>query len=388
MDPVASSCMRSPHPPAPGWGCLRNPHSEGSGASGLPHYPPTPFSFHQKPDFPATATAAYPDFSASCLAATPHSLPREERIFTEQHPAFPQPPDWNFPVSEARRRLNPGPAGGSRGMGASSPGLVDTTGGPGEDYEVLGSTASEMEKKSSRRKKESSGQSVVSEPKDEVEARERGSTYLPQWTGPRGWGLCCLPKFRVRFSMEKERLTETRTQLPSSQSSPQSRLYLLPSLPPQSSLSTSLNDSSTQSSLASLGAMKFPRKFYPALLCLSSLFPKASASRSSHSIIQQPDWTQVNLGNSSRHTAAWGLSAATHPSCYHLPPTPASPPPGLDTTWPFGRGLLGPASDLWKQVLQRKEMTRTPTPLDHPSFLGSVSEALGSLQLSQDPREN
>nr|XP_031541340.1 homeobox protein MOX-1 isoform X2 [Vicugna pacos] len=131
MDPMASSCMRGPHPPAPVWGCLRNPHSEGSGASGLPHYPPTPFSFHQKPDFPtATATAAYPDFSASCLAATPHSLPREERIFTEQHPAFPQPPDWHFPVSGARRRLNPGPAGGSKEMGTSSPGIVDATGGP------------------------------------------------------------------------------------------------------------------------------------------------------------------------------------------------------------------------------------------------------------------
>jgi hypothetical protein len=34
---------------------------------------------------------------------------------------------------------------------------VDATGGPGEDYRVLGSTASETEKKSSRRKKESSG---------------------------------------------------------------------------------------------------------------------------------------------------------------------------------------------------------------------------------------
>ncbi|XP_027623637.1 homeobox protein MOX-1 isoform X1 [Tupaia chinensis] len=155
MDPGASSCMRNPHPPAPVWGCLRNPHSEGNGTSGLPHYPPTPFSFHQKPDFQATATAAYPDFSASCLAATPHSLPREERIFTEQHPAFPQPPDWHLPVSEARRRLNTGPAGSSREMGAHSPGLVDAMGGPGEDYGVLESTASETEKKSSRRKKES-----------------------------------------------------------------------------------------------------------------------------------------------------------------------------------------------------------------------------------------
>ncbi|XP_037666262.1 homeobox protein MOX-1 isoform X1 [Choloepus didactylus] len=154
MDPVTSSCMRSPQPPAPAWGCLRNPHSEGNGATGLPHYPPTPFSFHQKPDFPATA--AYPDFSASCLAATPHSLPREERVFTEQHPAFPQPPDWHFPLLEGRCRLNPGPGGGSREMGASSPGLVDATGGPGEDYRVLGSTANGTEKKSTRRKKDSS----------------------------------------------------------------------------------------------------------------------------------------------------------------------------------------------------------------------------------------
>ncbi|XP_077019125.1 homeobox protein MOX-1 isoform X2 [Tamandua tetradactyla] len=182
MDPMASSCMRSPHPPAPAWGCLRNPHSEGSGSSGLPHYPPTPFSFHQKPDFPATA--AYPDFSASCLAATPHSLPREERVFTEQHPAFPQPPDWHFPLSEARRRLDPGPAGGSRELGASSPGLVDATGAPGEDYGVLGSTTSVPEKKSTRRKKDNAGQSVVPEPEDEVEACEGGSAHLPPRAGP------------------------------------------------------------------------------------------------------------------------------------------------------------------------------------------------------------
>lgn len=155
MDPVAHSCVRNPHPPTPVWGCLRNPHSEGSSAPGLSHYPPTPFSFHQKSDFPATA--AYPDFSASCLAATPHSLPRAERIFNEQHPAFPQTPDWHFPISEAGQRLNPGPAGSAREMGAGSPGLVDGTGGSGEDYLVLGSTASESEKKSSRRKKERPG---------------------------------------------------------------------------------------------------------------------------------------------------------------------------------------------------------------------------------------
>lgn len=155
MDPVTNSCVRNPHPPAPVWGCLRNPHSEGSSASGLSHYPPTPFSFHQKSDFPAPA--AYPDFSASCLAATPHSLPRTERIFNEQHPAFPQTPDWHFPISEVGQRLNPGPTGSAREMGAGSPGLVDGTGGSGEDYMILGSTASEPEKKLSRRKKERSG---------------------------------------------------------------------------------------------------------------------------------------------------------------------------------------------------------------------------------------
>lgn len=154
MDPVANSCVRNPQPPAPVWGCLRNPHSEDSSASGLSHYPPTPFSFHQKSDFPATA--AYPDFSASCLAATPHSLPRTERIFNEQHPAFPQTPDWHFPISEAGQRLNLGPAGSAREMGAGSPGLVDGTAGLGEDCMVLGTIANETEKKSSRRKKERS----------------------------------------------------------------------------------------------------------------------------------------------------------------------------------------------------------------------------------------
>ncbi|XP_052612820.1 homeobox protein MOX-1 [Peromyscus californicus insignis] len=179
MDPVAHSCVRNPHPPAPVWGCLRNPHSEGSSASGLSHYPPTPFSFHQKPDFPATA--AYPDFSASCLAAAPHSLPRAERIFNEQHPAFPQTPDWHFPISEAGQRLNPGPAGSAREMGAGSPGLVDGTGGSGEDYMVLGSTASESEKKSSRRKKErSDNQENGGKPEGGSKARKERTAFTKE----------------------------------------------------------------------------------------------------------------------------------------------------------------------------------------------------------------
>ncbi|KAM6175109.1 homeobox protein MOX-1 [Erethizon dorsatum] len=151
MDPAGSPCLRSLPGPAPLWGCLRNPHTEGSVTSGPPHCPPAPFSFHQKSDFPAAAT--YPDFSASCLAATPHSLPREQRVFTEQHPAFPQPPDWHLPILEARHRPHPGPAGGSRGTAASSPGLVEAAGGPGEDYGVLGSTVGEAERKVPRRRK-------------------------------------------------------------------------------------------------------------------------------------------------------------------------------------------------------------------------------------------
>ncbi|XP_055982812.1 homeobox protein MOX-1 isoform X1 [Sorex fumeus] len=177
MDPMASSCMRSAHPPAPVWGCLRNPHVEGGGTSGLPHYPPTPFSFHQKPDFPAAATAAYPDFSASCLAATPHSLPQEEHLFAEQHPAFPQ----HFPVSEAPRKLPPGPTGGSRDMGASSPSLVDAMGAAGEDYEGPGSTSSETEKKATRRKKESSdNQEPRGKPEGGSKARKERTAFTKE----------------------------------------------------------------------------------------------------------------------------------------------------------------------------------------------------------------
>ncbi|XP_075798279.1 homeobox protein MOX-1 [Microtus pennsylvanicus] len=179
MDPVTNSCVRNPHSPAPIWGCLRNPHSEGSSASGLSHYPPTPFSFHQKSDFPAPA--AYPDFSASCLAATPHSLPRTERIFNEQHPAFPQTPDWHFPISEVGQRLNPGPAGSAREMGAGSPGLVDGTGGSGEDYMILGSTASEPEKKLSRRKKErSDNQENGGKPEGGSKARKERTAFTKE----------------------------------------------------------------------------------------------------------------------------------------------------------------------------------------------------------------
>uniref|UniRef100_A0A8B9WNY4 Homeobox protein MOX-1 n=1 Tax=Bos mutus grunniens TaxID=30521 RepID=A0A8B9WNY4_BOSMU len=91
------------------------------------------------------------------------------------------PPDWHFPVSEARRRLNPGPVGGSKEIGANSPGLVDTTGGPGEDYEVLGSTANETEKKSTRRKKENSdNQENRAKPEGASKARKERTAFTKE----------------------------------------------------------------------------------------------------------------------------------------------------------------------------------------------------------------
>ncbi|XP_013004921.1 homeobox protein MOX-1 isoform X2 [Cavia porcellus] len=173
MDPEGSRCLRSPLGPAPLWGCLRNLHAEGSVASGSPHCPPAPFSFHQKPDFPASA--AYPDFSASCLAVTPHSLPREQCVFTEQHPAFPRLPDWHPPVPESWQRPHPSQAG--------DPGEMEPVEGPGEDFGMLGSTAGEVERTLSRRRKAAAGQSVVPEPEDEVEAGKGGPARLPSGPG-------------------------------------------------------------------------------------------------------------------------------------------------------------------------------------------------------------
>ncbi|KAM8988698.1 homeobox protein MOX-1 [Ara ararauna] len=150
MDPTSSSCMRSPQPPAPLWGCLRSTHMDVTTASGLNHYPPASFSFHQKSDF-----AIYPDFSTSCMVTAPHSFPHEERTFTEQHPSF-QHSDWHFAATEARRRLNPGLALGSGESEGSSPSLVSAAVGMNEDDEVPANTTNETEKKSSKRKKENS----------------------------------------------------------------------------------------------------------------------------------------------------------------------------------------------------------------------------------------
>lgn len=151
MDPTGSSCMRSPQPPAPLWGCLRSTHADVTTVSGLNHYPSAPFSFHQKSDF-----ATYSDFSASCLVTGPHGFPREERALVEQHPSF-QPSDWQFAATEARRRPNPGPALGSGESEGGSPNPVSATVRVNEDEEVPVNAINEAEKKSSQRKKENSG---------------------------------------------------------------------------------------------------------------------------------------------------------------------------------------------------------------------------------------
>ncbi|XP_057270147.1 homeobox protein MOX-1 [Pezoporus wallicus] len=148
MDPTSSSCMRAPQPPAPLWGCLRSTHMDVTPASGLNHYPPASFSFHQKSDF-----AAYPDFATSCLVTAPHSFPQEERTFVEQHPSF-QHSDWHFAATEARRRLKPGLASGE--SEGSSPNVVSAAVGMSEDDEVPVNTTNETENKASKRKKENS----------------------------------------------------------------------------------------------------------------------------------------------------------------------------------------------------------------------------------------
>nr|XP_033774914.1 homeobox protein MOX-1 [Geotrypetes seraphini] len=145
MDPSASSCMRG----APLWGCMRTPPAE----TVAPHYPQPPFPFHQKADF-----AAYPDFSASCLAAAPHPFPREE-----QHPPpFPHP-DWHFPAA------NP------------SPSLLDASGCLAGEYGVPGSITTETEKKGAKRKKEAPDhQDASTKPEPHSKARKERTAFTKE----------------------------------------------------------------------------------------------------------------------------------------------------------------------------------------------------------------
>uniref|UniRef100_A0A670J4K5 Homeobox protein MOX-1 n=1 Tax=Podarcis muralis TaxID=64176 RepID=A0A670J4K5_PODMU len=150
--PAASSCMRNSHPTNALWGCLRNQHAEAGGTTGPHHYPQAPFSFHHKPDF-----GIYSDFSNSCLAAAPQSLPRDERAFDEHHSSF-QHPAWHFAAAEGRRRLAAELALVSGEPEGSGPNVVDAAIGTSEDYVLAGNVVSETEKKTSRRKKGSQAQ--------------------------------------------------------------------------------------------------------------------------------------------------------------------------------------------------------------------------------------
>ncbi|KAM9369011.1 homeobox protein MOX-1 [Phaethornis superciliosus] len=150
MDP-SSSCMSSPQPPAPLWGCLRSTHADvTTTAPGLTHFPSAPFAFPQKSDF-----VSYSDFSTSGLVTAPQSFPCEERVFMEQHPSF-QPSDWHFAATEARRQLNPGLALGSGESEGSSPNAASAPVAVNEEEEVPGNATNESDKKPSKRKKENS----------------------------------------------------------------------------------------------------------------------------------------------------------------------------------------------------------------------------------------
>ncbi|KAM6449242.1 homeobox protein MOX-1 [Liasis olivaceus] len=144
MDPpVASSCMRNPHPPSALWGCLRRPHVEGRGPAEPPRYPQAPFALHQKPDL-----GLYADFSASCLATAPQSLPRAERAFEERGASFQQPA-WHLAASESRRMLSAELALGSGGLEGGSPSLGDTS----ENDLLTGNVAGDAGNKTARRRR-------------------------------------------------------------------------------------------------------------------------------------------------------------------------------------------------------------------------------------------
>ncbi|XP_009668765.2 homeobox protein MOX-1 [Struthio camelus] len=175
MDPTISSCMRSPRPPALLWGSLRSARADSTAVAGLSHYPPAPFPFHQKPDF-----APYSDFAASCLATAPHSFPQEEQALAQQPLAF-QRPDWHLAATEARGRLQPGPALGSGEPEGSSPNLVGAALGMNADYELPGNTSTETEKKPSKRKKENSeNQNSSNKPETSSKSRKERTAFTKE----------------------------------------------------------------------------------------------------------------------------------------------------------------------------------------------------------------
>lgn len=117
---------------------LGNPHLEGTSlrAPPLPAQPHSPSTRNH----PATATTAYPGLLSFMPGSHPTQPAPEERGFTEQHPAFPQPLIGTSLCQRPGVGSTQAPWGfqGDRGQ-QPRPGGHD--GGPGEDYEVLGSTA-------------------------------------------------------------------------------------------------------------------------------------------------------------------------------------------------------------------------------------------------------
>ncbi|KAG2460598.1 MEOX1 protein, partial [Polypterus senegalus] len=142
MDQSAGSCMRSSHPGTPLWGCMRNP------PPAIPSYQQSPFSFHQKPDF-----LAYTDFSPSCLVSAPHSFPREERLYVEQHPGF-QRPDWQFSPNRQDSGLPPVMVNGDMETSGASGPVARPAGCLDGGYTTHRLAAAESEKKPTRRKRE------------------------------------------------------------------------------------------------------------------------------------------------------------------------------------------------------------------------------------------
>ncbi|XP_062451849.1 homeobox protein MOX-1 [Rhea pennata] len=136
MEPTACDCMRCPPDPSPRWGC----RADAAPAAGLSA--PAPCSFRSKADF-----APYCDFAASCLAAAPHSCPREQQHRCQRRAGWPPA------APEARHCLGPAllaePQGDSRNL------LGAATAARG-GCELLGNTANSTEKKASRGKKENS----------------------------------------------------------------------------------------------------------------------------------------------------------------------------------------------------------------------------------------
>ncbi|XP_030631828.1 homeobox protein MOX-1 [Chanos chanos] len=157
MDQPASSCMRGSHPGSPIWGCVRSPHT-GVPTAGLQPYQQAPFSLHQKPDF-----LAYTDFSSSCLVPTPHSYPREERLYPDPHGGY-QRSDWQFPSCEPRARGQEPCQAAAIAVGAGVASEMDSSGGDrlagagavcleGE-YSPQSMPSADTEKKSSKRKRD------------------------------------------------------------------------------------------------------------------------------------------------------------------------------------------------------------------------------------------